>query len=81
MTQRLLFSGSVEKPHYDLHIAKCEDKTVAQLIEPKDNLITVDVKNGLHQINIYIATIHRSHLITIITKTIDTISNSYQPIW
>ena len=53
MTQRLLFSGSVERPHCVLHIAGCEDKTVAQLIEPKDNLITVDVKNGLHHINIH----------------------------
>ena len=53
LTQRLLFSGSVEKPHCVLHIAGCEDKTVAQLIEPKDNLITVDVKNGIHHINIH----------------------------
>ena len=29
------------------HIAGCEDiKTVAQLIEPKDDLVTVDIKTG-----------------------------------
>ena len=28
-------------------------KTVAQLIEPKDNLVTVDIKNGFHHIKIH----------------------------
>ena len=43
--QRLVFAGSVDKPHCDSHIAGCEDiKTAAQLIEPKDDLVTVDKK-------------------------------------
>ena len=43
MGQRLEFAGSVDRPHCVLHIAGCEDiKTVAQLIEPKDDLATVD---------------------------------------
>ena len=41
--QRLVFAGSVDKPHCVLNIAQCEDiKTVAQLIESKDDLVTVD---------------------------------------
>ena len=36
-------NGSIDRPHCVLHIAGCEDiKTVAQLIEPKDDLVTVD---------------------------------------
>ena len=73
LSQRLVFAGSVDRPHCDSHIDvvlkknnkfrliqslrpvrvvndscckvkfQCEDKkTVAQLIEPKDDLVTVD---------------------------------------
>ena len=39
--QRLVFAGSVDRPH--LCFAHHADiKTVAQLIEPKDDLVTVD---------------------------------------
>ena len=32
---------------------QCEDiKTAAQLIEPNDDLFTVDIKNGFHHIKI-----------------------------
>ena len=44
----------------------------------------VDIKNGFHHIKIhslYLSTVQRSYLVTIITKTIDTTSNSYQPLW
>ena len=52
--QRLVFAGSVDRPHYVSHIAGCEDiKTVAQLIKPKDDLVTVDIKNGFHYIKIH----------------------------
>ena len=52
--QRLVFAGSVDRPHYVSHIAGCEDiKTVAQLIEPKDDLVTIDIKNGFHHIKIH----------------------------
>ena len=93
-----------------LHITRCEDiKTVAQLIESKDDLVTVDhltgrkswhsevsevanlagedavdIKNGFHHIKIhshYLSTVQRSYLLTLITKAIDTTSNSYQPLW
>ena len=41
--QRLVFAGSVERPHCVLNIAGCEDiKTVAPLIESKDDLVNVD---------------------------------------
>ena len=41
--QRLVFAGFVDRPHYGLHIAWCDDiKTVGPLIEPKDDLVTVD---------------------------------------
>ena len=47
--QRLVFAGSVDRPHCVSHIAGCEDiRTVAQLVEPKDDLVTVDIKNGFH---------------------------------
>ena len=81
-----------------LHITGCEDiKTFAQLIEPKDDLVTVDhlpvvrvaslagedavdnIKNGFHHIKIhslYLSTVQRSYLVTLITKAIDTTSNS-----
>ena len=83
--------------------------SVAQLIEPKDDLVTVDhlpgsksghsevsgvanlagedavdIKNGFHHIKIhslYLSTVQRSHLVTIIAKAIDTTSNSYQHLW
>ena len=54
--QRLVFDGSVDRVQCVLHIAGCEDiKTVAQLIEPKDDLVrpTVDIKNGFHRIKIH----------------------------
>ena len=47
-----------------------------QVIKPKDDLVTVDIKNVFHPISD-----HRNHLITLITKTIDTTSISYQPLW
>ena len=38
--QRLVFAGSVDRPHFILHITGCDDiKTVAQLIEPEDDLV------------------------------------------
>ena len=41
--QRLVFAGSVERPHCVLNIVGCEDiKTVAPPIESKDDLVTVD---------------------------------------
>ena len=40
--KRLVFAGSVERPHCVLNIAGCEDiKTVSPLIESKDDLVTV----------------------------------------
>ena len=52
--QRLVFAGSVDRLHCVSHIGGCEDiKTVAQLIEPKDDLVTVDIKNGFHHIKIH----------------------------
>ena len=43
LDQRLVFAGSVERPHCVLNIAGCEDiKTVAPLIESKADLVTVD---------------------------------------
>ena len=43
MGQRLVFAGSVDRPHLCFAHHRCEDiKTVAQLIEPKDDLVTVD---------------------------------------
>ena len=40
---RLMFARSVERAHGVLNIAGCEDiKTVAPLIESKDDLVTVD---------------------------------------
>ena len=45
--QRLVFAGSVDRPNFVSHIAGCEDiKTVAQLIEPKDDLVTVDINKA-----------------------------------
>ena len=45
--QRLVFAGSVERPHCVLNIAGCEDiRTVDPLIEPKDDLVTVDYLPG-----------------------------------
>ena len=44
----------------------------------------VDIKNGFHHIKIhslYLSTVQRSFLVTLITKAIDTTSNSYQPLW
>ena len=105
-----MFAGSVERPHWVLNITRCEDiKTVAQLIEPKDDLVTldhipgsksshsevskvanlageddVDIKNGFHHIKIhslYLSTVQKSNSVTLITKAIDTTSNSYQPLW
>ena len=41
--QRLVFADSVERPHYVLNIAGCKDiKTVAPLLESKDDLVNVD---------------------------------------
>ena len=52
--QRLVFAGSVDRPHGVSYSARCKDiKTVAQLIEPKDDLATVDIKNGFHHIKIH----------------------------
>ena len=44
--QCLVFAVIVGRTHCISHIAGCEDniKTVAQLIEPKDDLVTVDIK-------------------------------------
>ena len=44
----------------------------------------VDIKTGFHHIKIhslYLSTVQRSYLVTLITKAIDTTSNSYQPLW
>ena len=44
----------------------------------------VDIKSGFHHIKInslYLSTVQRSYLVTLITKAIDTTSNSYQPSW
>ena len=102
-----MFAGSVERPHCDLHIAECEDnKTVAPLIESKDDLVNVDhlpgskswhsevsgeanlagvdaadIKTGSTTSKYIVSTVHRSHLITLITKAIDTTSISYQHLW
>ena len=52
--QRLVFAGSVERPHCVLHIDWCEDnKYLAQMIELKDDLIAVDIKNRFHHIKIH----------------------------
>ena len=52
---RLVFAGSVDKPHYVSHIARYKDiETVAQqIIELEDNLFTVDIKTGFHHIKIH----------------------------
>ena len=45
---------------------------------------SVDIKNGFHHIKIhslYLSTVQRSYLVTLITKAINTTSNSYQPLW
>ena len=58
---------------------QCQDiKTVAQLIEPKDDLVIVDIKNGFHHSKIFYCP--QEPLITLITKAIDTTSISYQPL-
>ena len=76
--QRLVFAGSVDRPHCASHIEGCADiKTVAQLIKPKDDLVTVDIKTGSTTAKYLVSTVHRSHLITLITKAIDTTSISY----
>ena len=49
--------------------------TTAQLSEPKDDLFTVSTSKYI------MSTVHRSHLITLITKAIDTTSISYEPLW
>ena len=46
-----------------------------------DDLVTVDIKNGFHTSKYLFSTVHWSHLITLITKTFDTTSISYQPLW
>ena len=46
--QYLVFSGRIDKPHFVSHISGCEDiKTVAQLIKPKDDFVTVDIKKRI----------------------------------
>ena len=56
--QRLVFAGSVDKPHCVSHIG----------VVPKRNNKSI--------------TVHKSHLITSITKAIDTTTSiSYQPLW
>ena len=80
--QCLVFAESVDKPHCVSCIAGCENiKTVAQIIEPKDNLVTVDIKNVFTTSKYIVSTVHRSHLIALITKAIDTTSISCQPLW
>ena len=59
---------------------QCEDIKTVKLIEPTDDLVTVDIKNGFHHIKYIVSTVHRSHLITLITKAIDTTSVSYEPL-
>ena len=52
--QHPVFAGSVARPHCVMHIAGCEDiKNVAQLIEPKDNFVIVDIINGFHHSKIH----------------------------
>ena len=80
--QRLVFVGSVDRPHCVSYIAWCEDnKTVAQLIEDKDDLVTGDIKTGSTTSKYIVPTVHRKHLITLVAKAIDTTSISYQPLW
>ena len=44
LAERLRFAGSVDRPHCVSHISGCEDiKAVAQLIETKDDSVTVDI--------------------------------------
>ena len=51
----------------------CEDiKTVAQLMESKDDLVTVDIINGFHHIKIHSIYCPHEPLIAIIIKSIDT---------
>ena len=94
-----------------LHITECEDiKTVAQLIEPADDLVTVDhfpgskpppppspPQRGLRSSepcggrccrykswvppHLYLSTVQRSYLVTLITKAIDTTSISHKTLW
>ena len=53
--EHLVFAGSVDRLHCVSHIAGCGYiKTVAQLIESKDDSITVDIKNGFHHIKIHL---------------------------
>ena len=58
---------------------QCEDiKTVAQMIEPTDDLVTSNIKKtGSTTYKYIVSTVHRSHLITLITKAIDITSISY----
>ena len=48
-----------------------DTKTVAHLIEPEDNLVTVDIKKRVPPHQNTVSYVHRSHLITSITKAID----------
>ena len=71
-----MFARCVDRPHCVSHMAGCEDiEAIAQLIKPKDDLVTVDIKKEFN----HIFTVHRSHLITLITKAINTTTISYQP--
>ena len=76
--QRLVFAGSVNRPHCVSLIAGCEDnKTVAQLIEAKEYLARY--KNGFHHIKIHSLYCPQEPFNNIIKKAIDTTSISYQP--
>ena len=54
--QSLVFAGSVNRTYCVSHIpgVKILKLLILKLIEPKDDLVTVDKKNGLHHIKIFI---------------------------
>ena len=54
---------------------QCEDiKTVAQLNEPKDEIVYCRYKKQVPPHKNIVSTVHRSYLITLSTKAIDTTS-------
>ena len=59
---------------------QCENfKTVAQLIEPKDDLATVDIKNGFHHIKIHSLYCPQEPFITLTLKALNYFIKPWRP--
>ena len=54
------------------------DVKILKRFEPKEDLATVHIKTGSTTSKYIVSTDHRSYLITLITKAIDTTSISYK---